>query len=75
MKDSLNNLGSSLDNSISKVSKSIHEQIDKLYSVHNSGQLEDLNRERQRLVLPPVIAMEKGGLGLQSYLAIQTKRE
>ena len=73
MKDSLNNLGSALDNSISKLSKSIHEQRDKIYSVHTSGQPEDLNRERQRLVLPPVAAMEKGGLGLQSYQAIQIK--
>ena len=46
LKDSLNNLGFALDNSVSKLSKSIDEKIDKLNSTHNSGQPEDLNRER-----------------------------
>ena len=46
LKDSLNNLGFALDNSVSKLSKSIDEKIDKLNSKHNSGQPEDLNRER-----------------------------
>ena len=46
LKDSLNNLGFSLDNSVSKLSKSIDERIDKLNSTHNSGQPQDLNRER-----------------------------
>ena len=46
LKDSLNNLGFALDNSVSKLSKSIDEKIDKLNSNHNSGQPEDLNRER-----------------------------
>ena len=46
LKDFLNNLGFALGNSVSKRSKSIEEKIDKLNSIHNSGQLEDLNRER-----------------------------
>ena len=46
LKDSLNNLGFALDNSVSKLSKSIDEKINKLNSTHNSGQPEDLNRER-----------------------------
>ena len=46
LKDSLNNLGFALDNFVSKLSKSIDEKIDKLNSKHNSGQLEDRNRER-----------------------------
>ena len=46
LKDSLNNLGFALDNSVSKLSKSIDEKIEKLNSKHNSGQPEDLNRER-----------------------------
>ena len=48
LKDSLNNLGFALDNSVSNFSKSIDEKIDKLNhnSTHNSGQPEDLNRER-----------------------------
>ena len=35
-----------LDNSLSKLSESIDEKIGKLNSTHNSGQPEDLNRER-----------------------------
>ena len=50
------------------------EKIDKLNSVHTNGQPEDLDRERQETGICPVIPMEKGGHGLQSYLAIQTKR-
>ena len=46
LKDSVNNLGFALDNSVSKLSKSIDEKIEKLNSKHNSGQPEDLNRER-----------------------------
>ena len=46
LKDSLNNLGFAWDNSVSKLSKSVDEKIDKLNSTHNSGQPEDLNRER-----------------------------
>ena len=46
LKDSLNNLGFALDNSVSKLPKSIDEKIDKLSITHNSGQLEDFNRER-----------------------------
>ena len=46
LKDSLNNLGFALGNSVSKLSKSIDEKIDKLNRTHNSGQPEDLNRER-----------------------------
>ena len=46
LKDSLNNFGFALDNSVSKLSKSIDEEIDKLNSTHTSGQPEDLNRER-----------------------------
>ena len=45
LKDSLNNLGFALDNSVNKLSKPI-DKIDKLNSTHNSGQPEDLNRER-----------------------------
>ena len=47
LKDSLNKLGSALDNSISDTSKSIDEKIDKLNSAHTSGKPEDLNREKQ----------------------------
>ena len=46
LKDSLNNFGFALDNYVSKLSKSIDEEIDKLNSTHTSGQPEDLNRER-----------------------------
>ena len=46
LKDSLNNLGFVLDNSVSKLSKSIDKKIDKLNSTHTSGQPDDLNRER-----------------------------
>ena len=46
LKDSLNNVSFALDNSVSKLSKSIDKKIDKLNSTHNSGQPEDLNRER-----------------------------
>ena len=46
LKDSLNNLGFALGYSVGKLSKSIDEKIDKLNSTHNSGQPEDLNRER-----------------------------
>ena len=46
LKDSLNNLGFALDNSVSKLPKSIDEKIDKLSITHKSGQLEDFNRER-----------------------------
>ena len=46
LKDSLNNLGFALDKSVSKLPKSIDEKIDKLSITHNSGQLEDFNRER-----------------------------
>ena len=35
-----------MDNFVSKLSKSIDKKIDKLNSTHNSGQPEDLNRER-----------------------------
>ena len=52
LKDSLNNLGSALDNSVSKLSKSIDKKIDELYSVYSGGQLEDLNRERQETSTP-----------------------
>ena len=37
----------SLDNSVSKLSKSIDEELDKLNGVHTSGQPEDLNSERR----------------------------
>ena len=46
LKDSLNNLGFALDSSVSKLSKSIDERIDRLNSIYNSGEPEDLNRER-----------------------------
>ena len=46
LKDSLNNLGFALGNSVGKLSKSIDKKIDKLNSTHNSRQPEDLNRER-----------------------------
>ena len=46
LKDSLHNLGFALESSVSKLSKSIDEKIDKLNSIHNRGQPEDLNRER-----------------------------
>ena len=52
LKDFLNNLGSALDNSVSKLSKSIDEKIDKLNSTHTNGQPEDLNRERQETDTP-----------------------
>ena len=48
LQDSLNNLRFALDNSVSKFSKSIDEKIEKLNSKHNSGQPEDLNREKAR---------------------------
>ena len=47
LKDSLKNLGSALDNSVIKLSKSIDEKIDKINVVHTIGQLEELNREKQ----------------------------
>ena len=40
LKDSINNLGSTLDNSVSKLFKSIDKKIGKLNSVHTSAQLE-----------------------------------
>ena len=46
LKCSPNNLGFALENSVSKLSKSIDKKIDKLYSTHNSRQPEDLNRKR-----------------------------
>ena len=46
LKDSLNNLGFALDNSVSKLPKSIDKKIHKLSITHNCGQLEDFNRER-----------------------------
>ena len=52
LKDFLNNLGSALDNSVSKLSKSIDEKINKLNSTHTNGQPEDLNRERQETDTP-----------------------
>ena len=52
LKDSLNNLGSALVNSVSKLSKSIDKKIDKLNSVHTSRLSEDLNRERQETGTP-----------------------
>ena len=61
LKDSLNDLGSALGNSLGKLSKSIDEEIDKLNSTHTSRQLEDLNRERLRLILPPVTLVGNGG--------------
>ena len=51
LKDSLNNFGSALDNSVSKLYQSIDEKIDKL-SIHTRGQPEDLNRERQETGTP-----------------------
>ena len=59
LKDSLNDLGSALG--LGKLSKSIDEEIDKLNSTHTSRQLEDLNRERLRLILPPVTLVGNGG--------------
>ena len=44
LKDYLNNLGFALGNSVSKLSKSMNEKIDKLNSVHTSGQPEDFDR-------------------------------
>ena len=61
LKDSLNNLGSALDNSVNKLSKSIDKKIDKLNNLHTGGQPKDLTGKGKRLVLPPVISMEKGG--------------
>ena len=52
LKDYLNNLCSALGNSVSKLSRSIDEKLDKLNSVHTGGQLEDLNRERQETGTP-----------------------
>ena len=52
LKDFKNNFGSALDNTVSKLSKSIDEKIDKLNSTHTNGQPEDLNRERQETDTP-----------------------
>ena len=41
-----------MDNSVSKLSKSIDEKIGKLNSTHTNGQPEDLNRERQETDTP-----------------------
>lgn len=73
LKDLLYNLGSSLDSSVSKLSKSIDEKIDKLNSVHTSGQPEDFNRERQKTGTPSCDHNEKKRVGLVKQ-AIQTKR-
>ena len=75
LKDSLNNLGFALDNSVSKLSKSIDKKIDKLNSVYTSGQLEDLNRERQETSTPSSDLNGKRRVGFASYQAIQAKRE
>ena len=61
LKDSLSNLGSALDNSGNKLSKSIDKEIDKINNLHTGGQPKDLTGKGKRLVLPPVISMEKGG--------------
>ena len=37
LKDSLNNLGSALDNCVGKLSKSFDKKIEKLNSAHTSG--------------------------------------
>ena len=52
LKDSLNNLGFALDNSVSKLSKSFDEEIDKLNSAHTSGQSKHFNWERQETGTP-----------------------
>ena len=41
-----------MDNSVSKLSESFDEKIEKLNSAHTSGQPEDLNRERQETGTP-----------------------
>ena len=45
-------MGSALDSSVTKLSKSIDEKIDKLNSTHTSRQPEDLNRERPETDTP-----------------------
>ena len=72
LKDS-NSLGPALDNSMSKLLKSIVKKIDKLNSVHTSGQPEDFNRERQKTGSPSCDHNEKKRVGLAKQ-AIQTKR-
>ena len=52
LKDSLNNLGFALDNSVSKLSKSFDEKIDKLNNAHTSGPPEYLITERQETGTP-----------------------
>ena len=52
LKYSLNNLGSALDNSVSKLSKSFDEKIDKLNNAHTSGPPEYLITERQETGTP-----------------------
>ena len=61
LKDSLNNLGSALDNSVSKLSKSIVKKINKLNSIHTSGSQKTFTGKGKRLVLLPVISIEKVG--------------
>ena len=63
LKDLLYNLGSSLDSSVSKLSKSIDEKIDKLNSVHTSEQPGYLNREWQEPDTPSSNTNRKKGVG------------
>ena len=46
LKDSLNNLGFALVNSVSKLPQSLDKRIGKLNNTHNSGQPDDLDRKR-----------------------------
>ena len=75
LKDYPNNLCSALGNSASKLSRTIDEKLDKLNSVYTSGQLEDLNRERQETGTPSSDPNGKRRVRPAKLLGIQTKRE
>ena len=72
-KDFLNNLGSALDNSVSKTSKSIDEILSKVNSVHTSWEPENLNRERQEAGTPSSDPNEKSRSGPAKVLGNPSK--
>ena len=61
MKDSLNNLGFVLDNSVSKLYESIDKKMDKLNSTRTSGQPKKFNMERPDTDTPSSDPNGKGG--------------
>ena len=66
-------MGSALDNSINKLSKSIDEKTDN--STHTSGQPEDLNRERQETDTPSSDPNGKRRVGPAKLPGNPNKRE